>query len=217
MPRSLLIALVGVIPCLSACQVVVTAGRGMVDPLFVEHRIELGDVPPMGCMPWEEVVETDRAERALVTVTPVDTECRVVVDVERAEVIDVEQAEELREQLGEYDMAAVVAVEVVVDHLRLVDDESGRDLDISELGEMVLTLDGTRVYDRTVLASPYEERVAVPEATQARLLDAIATGRPLYAEIELVVTGPVERELPRSLRLQAQLQPVVHIDATRAL
>ncbi|MFK7986057.1 MAG: hypothetical protein AB8I08_08495 [Sandaracinaceae bacterium] len=217
MPRSLLIALVGLIPCLSACQVVVTAGRGMVDPLVIEHRIELGDVPPMGCMPWEEVVETDRAETALVTIAPLDADCQITVDVERAELIDVAQAEELREQLAEYDMAAVVGIEIVVDMLRIVDDESGRDLELSGLGDMVLTVDGTRVYDRSVLQSPYEERVAVPDATQARLLDAIVTGRPLYAEVELVVTGPIDRELPRALRLQAQLQPVVHIDATQAL
>ncbi len=82
---------------------------------------------------------------------------------------------------------------------------------------MVLTVDGTRVYDRSVLQSPYEQRIAVPEITQARLLDAIGTGRALHAEIELVVTGPVERELPRSLRLEAQLQPIVHVDVAGVL
>lgn len=215
MHRSLLTALV-LIPSLSACQVVVTAGRGMVDPVIVEHSIELGEVPPMGCMAWEEVLQTDRAERALVTIAPRETDCEVTVDVERAELLDAEQAAELAAQLAEYDVNAVVAVEVIVDHLRITD-ESGRDLDISDLGDLVLRVDGTRVYDRTVLQSPFEQRVALPEATQARLLDAIDTGRPLYAEIELVLTGPVERELPRSLRLQAQLQPVVHVDAASAL
>lgn len=202
--------IVGLAALCGGCSV--TVGEGDIEPIVVDERFDLAQVPAVGCVEGELVMPGGRT----LHLAPRADGCHVTMLREPLLVFDEAQVAAQADELDEGGIGAVRAVDLTVETLELRDGEGA-----------LVTPDGIRVtVDDTVLLStddlgslaqevPVTRRLS--DASRDRLRDALLARDRFEVDVEIRLIVADLARLPELLDLFAVIQPSVEIDVVDAV
>lgn len=190
----------------------VTVGEGNIEPLVIDERFDLAQVPAVGCVEGELVMPGGRT----IHLAPSADGCHVTVLNESLLVFDEAQVEAQADELDEGGIAAVRAVDLTVETLELSDQEGAA----VTLDGLVVTVDDTVLLTTDDLGglaqgSPVTRRLSA--ASTDRLQEALLTRSRFEVDVEVLVIVRDITRLPNVLALFAVIQPSVEVDVVDAV
>lgn len=197
---------------------VVEVGRGQVTPVVVERIMVTGLTPEDGCPSARVRYRTFDDRYGDATVAPLSQGCLLAFREDDVELMPADVIGVWREQLRGVDLTALLAVELIVDSLEIFDD-SRQLIPLEDLDSVSLHLDGQVLFTREDMASMNESelRVPVPEELIERFLLALESGDALTAEMEIRMVFGEGVPIPNLMRVRAELQPILKVDAWKVL
>lgn len=196
----------------------VELGRGQIGQVLVDRTFPTGHRPYEGCPEVRLAFESDGGgPHGNVVIAPLSHGCLLSVRVEDAILLNAATMSAWSDALASYDMRALVAIDVIIDELRLLG-EARQPLDVRTLAAVSIALDDRILVDHRDLAhfGKEELRVSIPQSLIDRFIEALDEKKAFTGTIDVRLVLRPEVAIPRALRVRTLLQPVLLVDGWRA-